>query len=446
MFNKRRRLQVENRFAVLMALLAVGLALGALALQPPVATLAQNTATCGQILPEVQKRLISCSSLDRDQVCYGNPAVIATFADPASQANFSKVGDVIDLSALKTLQTAPLNLERNEWGIAALKVQVSNLDGTATGQAVTFVLFGDTTVTNATPASAQPTVKSQPPPACGAVTSRLSNLRNAPANGAQSVKVLPANVPLNISGRLADGSWLFADDTKGQTGWVLAASIKPSCDVTTEPVIDPNVPTQLSGLRAFYFSTAVQTQSQCRDVPQGGFIVRSPTGRKVEFTVDGTDISMGSTVEFMKVGNQLIIVVLDGEIVVTVNGQSVTVRAGQQLTVKTTGDPPQAVGPLPNPQPAQNPASQQVRCAVDPVINYGCVPVVPNNLTITAANTGESDTVLRPDGGGNTVNGPKPPPKPGPSGPGSPPACFSSGAPCSSNAQCCSNLCYSMCV
>src|SRR5258708_11634477 len=322
---------------------------------------------------------------------------------------FSKIGDTVDLSALKSIQTTPFNKERNEWGIAALKLQVNSLDGPPTGRAATFVVFGVTALTNAWPPNSASAAKPGRPPACAASTSRLSNLRNSPVNGAQSVKVLPANTALNISGRLADGSWLFADDTKGQTGWVLASSVKLACDVTTEPVIDPNVPTVLTGLRAFYFTTGVQAQSQCKDIPQGGFMVRSPTGRKVDFTVDGTDISMGSTVEFLKVGNQLIIMVVDGEITVTLNGQTVTVRAGQQLNVNVQGDPPQAVGPLPNPIPYQNPASQAVRCAVDPVINYGCNPTIPNNVTVVD----NTDTILCPDCG-TGVNGPKPPAPPAP--------------------------------
>src|SRR5258708_18873140 len=152
-----------------------------------------------------------------------------------------------------------------------MRVQVNILEDTTTGQAATFALFGDTTLTNATPPGSQPAVKSAPPPACSATTNRLSNLRNAPAASAQSEKVLGAGTAVNISGRLADGSWLFADDTKGQTGWGLASSVKPSCDVTTEPVIDPAVPAVMSGLRAFYFMTGVAAQAQCRDVPQGGF-------------------------------------------------------------------------------------------------------------------------------------------------------------------------------
>src|SRR5215475_389900 len=104
MFFIKKRYRKQNRVAGIMALLAVILTLSALTLQRPLATQAQNTATCEQILPEVQKRLTQCSAMDRDQVCYGNPAVTATFVDQSNPLKFAKTGDIVDLSALKTLQ------------------------------------------------------------------------------------------------------------------------------------------------------------------------------------------------------------------------------------------------------------------------------------------------------------------------------------------------------
>lgn len=405
----KQGLRKQERMAGLMALLAVILALGALTLQPPSITYAQNT-TCMQILPEVQKRLTSCSKLGGDQVCYGNPAVTATFVDGRNSLYFSRPGDTVDLSALKTLETTPLNLERNEWGIAALKVQVANLDGTATGQVATFVLFGDTTLTNATPATSQPVTKATPPPVCSASTSRFGVLRNAPTNGSQSVKVLGAGTALTVSGRAADSKWLFIDD-QGQTGWLAASSVNADCDLSAQPVIDPSVPAVMSGLRAFYFSTGVATQAHCQDVPQGGFMVRSPTGRKVDFTVDGVHISMGSTVEFLRVGNYLIIIVLDGEIKVSVGNYARTLITGQEIHILLSGDPPEATSdPLPLPTFARDAASAAVRCAVDPVLNSGCTQF-PNNVNVIAFNGSEGDPILRPDGGAGVVDGPKPPPR-----------------------------------
>jgi len=122
--------------------------------------------------------------------------------------------------------------------------------------------------------------------------------------------------------------------------------------------------------------------------------------------------------------------VLAGEIEVTVDGQTVTVHAGQQLNTNVQGDPPHAVGPLPNPIPAQNPASNAVRCAIDPVITHGCNQALPINLSIVAV---PNDPILRPDGGEGIVIGPKPPPKPGPS----PFVCRQLGQPCTTDNDCC---------
>src|SRR5258708_38069369 len=127
MVHFRLRFNQRDRMVALMALVSVIAALGALTLQQPSVTQAQNTTTCSQILPEVQKRLTSCSAMDRDQVCYGNAAVSATFVDSSSPLTFGKIGDIVDRSALKTIQTTPFNPERNESGIDALKRQVTNL-------------------------------------------------------------------------------------------------------------------------------------------------------------------------------------------------------------------------------------------------------------------------------------------------------------------------------
>src|SRR5258708_30002782 len=98
-----------------------------------------------------------------------------------------------------------------------MRVQVNILEDTTTGQAATFALFGDTTLTNATPPGSQPAVKSDPPPACSATTNRLSNLRNAPQNGAQSEKVLGAGANPYINGRPAHGSGVLAHHNPKQT-------------------------------------------------------------------------------------------------------------------------------------------------------------------------------------------------------------------------------------
>ncbi|MBL8155511.1 MAG: hypothetical protein JNM70_15115 [Anaerolineae bacterium] len=90
-----------------------------------------------------------CTSLGRNQACYGSSLVNAQLAE-GSNEEFGSVGDVADLSAIRSLTTAALDVEQQVWGIAFLKVQ-ANLPDTLPGQNVTFLLYGGATLENVTP-------------------------------------------------------------------------------------------------------------------------------------------------------------------------------------------------------------------------------------------------------------------------------------------------------
>src|SRR5579859_7303461 len=124
----------------------------ALAPSPTVAqTITSSTpAACNQVLPLAMKNLAAhCSQIDRNQVCYGNPSLRVEFANPAQATAtpivFKQIGDTVPITSLQSLTTSPLNLKTGEWGLAVVKVQ-TNLPGTIAGQAVTFVLYGDTRI------------------------------------------------------------------------------------------------------------------------------------------------------------------------------------------------------------------------------------------------------------------------------------------------------------
>src|SRR5579871_4827516 len=147
----RRRLRHFTLTIMFLALLTA-----IVMLQNPPDVSAQATATsapikCSQIIPQAVKNLsASCNSLSPDQVCYGNKSLAVQFVDSgtltATPGPFQAVGDVAAISSLKSITTSPLNLKTGEWGLAVLKMKAS-VPGTTGGQAVTFVLYGDTTVT-----------------------------------------------------------------------------------------------------------------------------------------------------------------------------------------------------------------------------------------------------------------------------------------------------------
>ncbi|MEO0564522.1 MAG: hypothetical protein AAF125_20625, partial [Chloroflexota bacterium] len=86
-----------------------------------------------------------CTTLDRNTACYGNNAISATFVEGVPAGPFSAPGDLAPLTTLARLDASPLDVERDLWGLAALKLQTV-LPGTLPGQGIVFVMAGDAQV------------------------------------------------------------------------------------------------------------------------------------------------------------------------------------------------------------------------------------------------------------------------------------------------------------
>lgn len=84
----------------------------------------------------------ACSSVGRNQACYGNITLEAETRAEADSLQFDSPGDLADLTNIETLTLKPLDRDAEEWGVAILKIQ-ANLPETLPGQNVTFLLFGD---------------------------------------------------------------------------------------------------------------------------------------------------------------------------------------------------------------------------------------------------------------------------------------------------------------
>jgi hypothetical protein len=336
-----------------LAVMCVLVCLAAITIKGPGITSAQETATpapmtCAQLLPAVEKSLTTaCSDLGTDSVCYGNRTLTVAWQDELGPTplSFAQPGDVVPLNAIKSITTAPLNLERGEWGLAVLKAR-ANLPGTTAGQAVTFVLYGDTSITNATPRDAGAVAPAPAASTCTATTIRATYLRGAPGPVERQVQLLQGNATANVIGRLADNRWVYAE-YNGATGWLYVQVLKLSCDLNTLPVIDANQTATLQavgtlpGLSAFYFTTGIAAQAACQDIPPGGLLVQSPTGRKVTFQANGADITIGSSVVLRSRPNQMLwIGVLEGEARVAIPPP--LPKAGPPGTT-----PPAAVVPMP---------------------------------------------------------------------------------------------------
>src|SRR5690606_10481517 len=91
---------------------------------------------------------LACTETGRNQACYGNVLVDAEPSDTATDFVFNTTGDIVDLTDIQSLLLNGLDEVTEEWGVAILRVQ-ANIPNSLPGQNVTFVLFGDVEIADA---------------------------------------------------------------------------------------------------------------------------------------------------------------------------------------------------------------------------------------------------------------------------------------------------------
>ena len=99
---------------------------------------AVSPSTCPQnIMNALTEVDLLCSSLGRNQVCYGNTRLEAS----PEQPNFAAPGDMANIADIQRLNLE-LDQQTESWGVALMRLQ-ANLPDTLPGQNVTVVLFGN---------------------------------------------------------------------------------------------------------------------------------------------------------------------------------------------------------------------------------------------------------------------------------------------------------------
>jgi hypothetical protein len=103
---------------------------------------------CQVILTRAMQSLeTTCNGIARNTACYGNNRVKAE-PNGSAQLKFDAQGDKASIRDIRTLVSYPLDTKQGTWGLSLLKLQ-ANLPDSLPGQNVTFVVFGDTTLENA---------------------------------------------------------------------------------------------------------------------------------------------------------------------------------------------------------------------------------------------------------------------------------------------------------
>lgn len=310
----------KKRWGMLPALIVAGLLL----ILAPGFGMAQGDACPALVQQALAQIGQNCAGLDRNSACYGFNRVDATFSQPVAENFFSQPSDRSALTTLQTVETAPLDLDKEFWGIAVLNVQ-ANVPNTLPGQAVTFVLLGDVSVENAVPAD-QAVLPSTSIEVRALVP---ANIRSAPSANANLIGSVAEGTLLPADAVNADGRWVRVLYASGP-GWVSREIIDPVGDLGTLTVLNRETRTPM---QAFYFRTGVG-DPQCLEAP-ALLVVQSPEKIRVDLSANGADFSIGSTVVLRLLeGNVMQLMVVDGQ----ANLGGIILPAGFTMTMPLAPD------------------------------------------------------------------------------------------------------------
>ncbi|MEL7434104.1 MAG: SH3 domain-containing protein [Chloroflexota bacterium] len=231
----------------------------------------------------------NCDATGRNEACYGFDQVSASFVTDVADDFFSQPADLSSVADIETIATAPLNLETGAWGVALMNVQ-ANLPNTLPGQNVTFFLLGDTEVENAVSedeafaGSEGIDITVQAP--------NGANIRSGPGLNFNVITGADNGDTLTADGVSEDGEWLRVI-ALNRPLWISRSVI----DDTAEGIDElPTLTADLnSPMQAFYLRSGIG-QPECVDFPDNTLIVQGPENIEVNITVNGADVTIGSTV------------------------------------------------------------------------------------------------------------------------------------------------------
>jgi hypothetical protein len=281
----------------------------------------------------------ACSDTARNQACYGNIVLTVVPVEGASGFAFSQKGDRIDVTVIHSLQLSSMSLADGAWGVALMKLQ-ANLPDTLPGQNVTFLLFGDVQIENATEVRPELTLS---------VTHNV-NVRLSPTTGTNNIILsIHEGQEVVAVGRLEDSSWvqIKLPAEPNQFGWISADFVHG--DISALAVVK-DVEPRFGPMEAFYFKSGIGDRP-CNEAPDSGILVQTPAGAgTVSFTANGVEITLGSTVYMQAGGGFMVVSILDGQAQLTVFGVTRVASAGSSIWVPL-GPDGRAAAPPQLPQP-----------------------------------------------------------------------------------------------
>jgi hypothetical protein len=254
----------------------------------------------------------NCAEIGRNEACYGYNRVEASFAGEVAEDFFSQPADVASVIDLETIRTAPLDLENEQWGVAVMSLQ-ANMPNTLPGQNVTFILIGDTEVENAVAADEVFT------PSDGITVTvtfpQGAALRSGPGDNFNVIFPVATGTQLTADGLSQDGAWVRTA-YNDRPVWARRSTLADDPAIAALPTLNSELRTPM---QAFYLRTGIG-QPACEEAPDDILLVQGPEDIEIELTVNGANVSLGSSGAFrvVEIDGQpfLEVIVFDGEFII----------------------------------------------------------------------------------------------------------------------------------
>ncbi|MFW5748295.1 MAG: SH3 domain-containing protein [Chloroflexota bacterium] len=282
------------RMMMLTLVLAAVVGIGS---EPGLAQEQPDDPTCPVVIDSVLTAIEqNCTDVSRNSACYGNNRVEVQFVSEQPPGTFDAPADQAALALLREIRTSPLDLARELWGVAVMNVQ-ANVPDTLPGQAVTFILMGETTVENqAELDGAQPAAD---PIAVEITANTALNMRSGPTISSNVLGSLPPGTRLLADGVDPSGEWVRVS-YGGGPAWTSRAFVQPVDPTDNLGTLPQLTGTSASPMQAFYFTTGIG-RSQCRQAPDA-LIIQGPEQVRVDLNINGAAVGLGSTIVLQTLG------------------------------------------------------------------------------------------------------------------------------------------------
>ncbi len=263
----------------------------------------------------------ACTDVTRDQVCYGNGMVSASF-DAMSSDSFALPGERAGVGLMQQLVVG--GEAATAYSIAQMQLQAS-IASTQPGRNLLVLAYGDATLTNLVPV--RPTVR---------VTSTGTlNIRSLPsATGGELLAELPLRTSVTANGITAEGDWLRVEvPNTSEIGWVSRAVFATSENFSALNIVDETTPF----LRPFQVMTLItgRDDALCEGAPESGVILQAPNKEEtVDLTVNGVSLAIAGTVFVQAAPDaDMLLYVVDGYLIARAGADPQYAVAGSRLAL-----------------------------------------------------------------------------------------------------------------